>query len=129
MVKYTGKYPMVKCPECNRDFSESYIQNHRRQKHGIYGGRTGLRRSVIQVDTVKLDKRGRELKPCEVCGRPMGTNNMSRHMKAHYPDKVRETLPAVIEVKTSQNGTFKLMTGFVLLEASDGSMWLAEKIK
>jgi len=37
------------CPECGKEFSRNHLGNHRRNQHGVYGGRTGRVRRQAPV--------------------------------------------------------------------------------
>lgn len=52
----------LKCDVCGNPYSASYLPNHKRTAHGIYGGRTGITRKRKQVGAVVVAKKANKKK-------------------------------------------------------------------
>jgi hypothetical protein len=90
------------CPECHKLISGGpYFYQHMRSAHGIYGGRTGTKR---------VPKNGYKASP-------------NVDVKAEL-----KPFPGSPKDKARFTG-FRTMDEFKVLEAADGTIWLAERIR
>ena len=132
----------IECEICHKPYARHYYGSHLRDQHGIYGGKSGIRRSAPRVQCVK-------------CGNYYQSTGIYTHMRnAHGiyggkssiealrrdPEAKVPTLSTRVQphhqgfvkstptTRSTQPSDFPILP-FVVLEDGNGSIWIAEKIR
>lgn len=96
------------CRICKRMLGVPYLYQHMREVHGIYGGRSGIKRNDPRYNANRAPATPREIQ-----------------------DADRVTSQELVPVRPSKpkSAVFKEIEGMKVIVDDEGAIWIAEKVR